>query len=278
MAQRDYYEVLGVKKGSDEAEIKKAYKRLAMKYHPDRNADDKAGAEKKFKEVRKAYDVISDPQKRSTYDQFGHAGVEQQGTGGFGGGNPFGAGGFGDIFGDIFGGGNTKHDNRGPDLRYDLEIDLKQAAKGDTVKIRVPKNDTCDTCSGTGAKPGTSVKTCGNCHGSGQVQIQQGFFAIQRPCNQCHGTGEKIDSPCRTCGGQGIVRKQKTLSVKIPAGVDTGTEFVSVVKVRLVYVVDLLVIFMFKCMSKITKSFNVRETTCIVKFLSILQQLLLVAQ
>jgi len=222
MAQRDYYEVLGVKKGSGEAEIKKAYKRLAMKYHPDRNADDKAGAEKKFKEVRKAYDVISDPQKRSTYDQFGHAGVEQQGAGGFGGGNPFGAGGFGDIFGDIFGGGNTKPDNRGPDLRYDLEIDLKQAAKGDTVKIRVPKNDTCDTCSGTGAKPGTKVKTCGNCHGSGQIQMQQGFFAIQRPCNQCNGTGEKIDSPCRTCGGQGIVRKQKTLSVKIPAGVDTG--------------------------------------------------------
>ena len=224
MAQRDYYEVLGVKKGSGEAEIKKAYKRLAMKYHPDRNAGDKASAEKKFKEVRKAYDIISDPQKRSAYDQFGHAGVEQQGAGGFGGGNPFGAGsgGFGDIFGDIFGGGNTKPDNRGPDLRYDLEIDLKQAAKGDTVKIRVPKNDTCDTCSGTGAKPGTKVKTCGNCHGSGQIQMQQGFFAIQRPCNQCNGTGEKIDSPCRTCGGQGIVRKQKTLSVKIPAGVDTG--------------------------------------------------------
>ena len=222
MAQRDYYEVLGVKKGADEAEIKKAYKRLAMKYHPDRNAGDKASAEKKFKEVRKAYDVISDPQKRSAYDQFGHAGVEQQGAGGFGGGNPFGAGGFGDIFGDIFGGGIAKPDNRGPDLRYDLEIDLRQAAEGDTVKIRVPKNDTCDTCSGTGAKPGTSVKTCGNCHGSGQIQMQQGFFAVQRPCNQCHGTGEKIDSPCRTCGGQGIVRKQKTLSVKIPAGVDTG--------------------------------------------------------
>ena len=158
MPQRDYYEVLGVKKGAEEAEIKKAYKRLAMKYHPDRNADDKAGDEKKFKEVRKAYDIISDPQKRASYDQFGHAGVEQ-GAGGSGGGNPFGAGGFGDIFGDIFGGGNTKPDNRGPDLRYDLEIDLRQAAKGDTVKIRVPKNDTCDTCSGSGAKPGTTVET-----------------------------------------------------------------------------------------------------------------------
>ena len=139
------------------------------------------------------------------------------------GGNSFGGvSGFGDIFGDIFGGGNAKPDNRGPDLRYDLEIDLRQAAKSDTVKIRVPKNDTCDTCSGSGAKPGTSVKTCSNCHGTGQTTMQQGFFAIQRPCNQCNGSGEKIESPCGTCRGQGIVRKQKTLSVKIPAGVDTG--------------------------------------------------------
>ena len=222
MSDRDYYEVLGVDKGADEAKIKKAYKRLAMKYHPDRNADDKSGAETKFKEVRKAYDIISDPQKRSAYDLFGHAGVEQ-GAGGFGGGNPFGgAGGFGDIFGDIFGGGSSKPDNRGPDLRYDLEIDLKQAAKSDTVKIRVPKNDTCDTCSGTGAKTGTSVKTCTNCRGTGQTTMQQGFFAVQRPCNECKGSGEKIESPCGTCRGQGIVRKQKTLSVKIPAGVDTG--------------------------------------------------------
>ena len=149
MSERDFYEVLGIDKGADEAKIKKAYKRLAMKYHPDRNADEKAGAEKKFKEVRKAYDVISNPQKRSAYDQFGHACLDQ-GREGFGVGNPFGgAGGFGDIFGDIFGGGNSKPDNRGSDLRYDLEIDLKQAADGDTVKIRVPKNDTCDTCSGT---------------------------------------------------------------------------------------------------------------------------------
>ena len=218
MSQRDYYEVLGVEKNADEVKVKKAYKRLAMKFHPDRNADDKASAEKKFKEVRKAYDVISDPQKRQAYDQFGHAGVEQ-GAGG----NPFGgSGGFGDIFGDIFGGGQSKPDNRGSDLRYDLEIDLKQAVKGDTVKIRVTKNDGCDTCDGTGAKPGTSVKTCGTCHGSGQVQMQQGFFAVQRPCHQCNGTGEQIESPCGTCRGQGVVRKQKTLSVKIPPGVDTG--------------------------------------------------------
>ena len=224
MSQRDYYEVLGVEKNADEVKVKKAYKRLAMKFHPDRNADDKASAEKKFKEVRKAYDVISDPQKRQAYDQFGHAGVEQ-GAGGNpfgGGGNPFGGGGFGDIFGDIFGGGQSKPDNRGSDLRYDLEIDLKQAVKGDTVKIRVTKNDGCDTCDGTGAKPGTSVKTCGTCHGSGQVQMQQGFFAVQRPCHQCNGTGEQIESPCGTCRGQGVVRKQKTLSVKIPPGVDTG--------------------------------------------------------
>ena len=221
MSQKDYYEILGVEKGADEAKIKKAYKRLAMKYHPDRNKDDKAGAEKKFKEVRKAYDVISDPQKRSAYDQFGHAGVEQ-GAGGFGGGSPFGAGGFGDIFGDIFGGGSAKSDNRGSDLRYDLEVDLKQAVEGDTVKIRVPKNDTCDACSGTGAKSGTSVKSCQTCHGTGQVQMQQGFFSVQRTCHQCSGTGEIIESPCGTCRGQGVVRKQKTLSVKIPAGVDTG--------------------------------------------------------
>jgi molecular chaperone DnaJ len=218
MSQRDYYEVLGVDKSADEAKVKKAYKRLAMKFHPDRNADDKASAEKKFKEVRKAYDIISNPQKRQAYDQFGHAGVEQ----GAAGGNPFGGGGFGDIFGDIFGGGRSAPDNRGSDLRYDLEIELTQAVKGDTVKIRVTKNDSCDTCDSTGAKPGTSVKACGTCHGSGQVQMQQGFFAVQRPCHQCNGTGEQIESPCGACRGQGVVRKQKTLSVKIPAGVDTG--------------------------------------------------------
>ena len=214
MAKRDYYDVLGVNKNSTPEQIKAAYRKLAVKHHPDKNKGNKA-SEEKFKEASEAYHVLSDSKRKQNYDQFGHAGVEQQGAGGFGGGNPFGAGGFGDIFGDIFGGGNTKPDNRGPDLRYDLEIDLKQAAEGDTVKIRVPKNDTCDTCSGTGAKPGTSVKTCGNCHGSGQIQMQQGFFAVQRPCNQCNGTGEKIDSPCHTCGGQGIVRKQKTLSIKL---------------------------------------------------------------
>lgn len=222
MAKRDYYEVLGVSKNADEKQIKKAYKRLAMKHHPDRNADNKEAAEKKFKEIQEAYAILSDEQKRNTYDQFGHDAVS--GNAASGGGNPFGGGGgFGDIFGDIFGGGGSRQaDNRGADLRYDLEINLKDAADGTTVKIRVPKNEKCNTCSGTGAKPGTSVKTCATCHGAGQVQMQQGFFAVQRTCPHCSGTGEKIESPCPTCHGSSVVRKQKTLSVKIPAGVDTG--------------------------------------------------------
>jgi molecular chaperone DnaJ len=222
MSKRDYYEVLGVDKNSDDKQIKKAYKRLAMKHHPDRNTENKESSEKKFKEIQEAYSILSDSQKRSAYDQFGHDAVNGN-AGGFGGGNPFGGGGFGDIFGDIFGrGGNAQPDNRGSDLRYDLEIDLKDAAEGTTVKIRIPKNESCETCSGSGAKPGTSVNTCRTCGGSGQVQMQQGFFAVQRTCHVCSGSGQKIESPCGTCRGQGVVRKQKTLSVKIPAGVDTG--------------------------------------------------------
>ena len=224
MSQRDFYEILGVDKSADKKQIKKAYKRLAMKHHPDRNTDNKEAAEEKFKEIQKAYAILSDDQKRQAYDQFGHAGVDgNAGAGGFGGGSPFGGGGFGDIFGDIFGGGGQQQaDTRGSDLRYDLEIDLKDAAEGTTVKIRIPKNEKCEPCSGTGAKPGTSVNTCGTCHGAGQVQMQQGFFAVQRPCPTCSGTGQKIETPCSSCRGQGVVRKQKTLSVKIPAGVDTG--------------------------------------------------------
>jgi molecular chaperone DnaJ len=226
MSKKDYYEVLGVDKNADKKQIKKAYKRLAMKHHPDRNVDNKAQSEEKFKEIQKAYAILSDEQKRQTYDQFGHAGVDGSGGGGFGGGNPFGGGGgggFGDIFGDIFGGGGAQQaDNRGSDLRYDLEINLKEAADGTTVKIRIPKNEKCDTCSGSGAKPGTKINTCVTCGGAGQVQMQQGFFAVQRPCPTCSGSGQKIESPCTTCRGQGVVRKQKTLSVKIPAGVDTG--------------------------------------------------------
>ncbi len=219
MSQKDYYEILGVAKNADAKQIKKAYKRLAMKHHPDRVKNDKASAEKKFKEIQKAYAILSDVKKRQAYDQFGHVGGNA--NVGSAGGNPFG-GGFGDIFGDIFGGGSQQSNNRGSDLRYDLEIDLKKAAQGSTVKIRIPKNETCDTCSGIGAKSGTNVKTCSICSGVGQVQTQQGFFTVQRPCGTCSGTGQKIEFPCGTCRGQGLVRKQKTLSVKIPAGVDTG--------------------------------------------------------
>jgi molecular chaperone DnaJ len=224
MPQRDFYEILGVDKSADKKQIKKAYKRLAMKHHPDRNADNKAAAEEKFKEIQKAYAILADEQKRQAYDQFGHAGVSgNAGAGGFGGGSQSGGGGgFGDIFGDIFGGGQQQADNRGSDLRYDLEINLKDAAEGTTVKIRIPKNEKCETCSGTGAKPGSSINTCMTCRGAGQVQMQQGFFAVQRPCPTCSGTGQKIEKPCIPCRGQGLVRKQKTLSVKIPAGVDTG--------------------------------------------------------
>lgn len=221
MAERDYYEVLGVAKGTDEKAIKKAYKRLAMKHHPDRNKDNKAEAEKTFKEIQKAYSVLSDAEKRQAYDQFGHAGVNGSAAGG---GNPFGGGGgFGDIFGDIFGGGRQQQaNNRGSDLRYDLEVDLKEAAAGKTVKIRIPKGEKCNTCDGSGAKPGTSAKTCGTCHGQGQVHMRQGPFQVQQPCPQCNGAGQVISSPCGDCGGKGVVRRQKTLSVKIPAGVDNG--------------------------------------------------------
>jgi len=226
MSKRDYYEVLGVTKGAQEAEIKKAYKRLAMKHHPDRNKDDKEAAEKKFKEIQEAYSVLSDSQKRQAYDQFGHAGVDGSAggfEGGFGGGNPFGSGGFGDIFGDIFGSSGGSHrDNRGADLQYDVEINLKEAVEGTTIKVRIPKNEKCETCDGSGAKPGTSASTCGTCGGSGHVAMQQGFFAVQRTCPECSGHGKKIESPCSTCHGQGVTRKEKTLSVKIPAGVDTG--------------------------------------------------------
>ena len=221
MSQRDYYEVLGVQKNADDAQIKKAYKRLAMKLHPDRNLDDKKNAEEKFKEVQKAYAILSDAQKRQAYDQFGHAGVDGSAGGGQGG---FGGGGFEDIFGDIFGGGRGRRepDNRGNDLQYNLDIDLKDAVNGKTVQIRIPVKQKCSTCKGSGAQEGSKVTTCSTCHGHGQVQMQQGFFAVQQACPKCHGEGKMIEKPCRSCYGHGIVNKEKTLSVKIPAGVDTG--------------------------------------------------------
>jgi molecular chaperone DnaJ len=228
MSQRDFYEVLGVEKDASEADIKKAYRRLAMKYHPDRNPDDK-DAEMRFKEVKEAYEALSDPQKRAAYDQFGHAGAQA----GFGGGGPRGAAGaeafsdiFGDMFGDIFGGGGRRAGGRrvfrGADLRYRLKIDLEQAVQGDTVQITIPTARECEPCNGSGAAAGSKPMTCETCNGVGQVRMQQGFFSVQQPCPSCGGTGQVIKDPCGSCGGKGCVRDEKTLSVRIPEGVDDG--------------------------------------------------------
>ncbi|MEJ3959756.1 molecular chaperone DnaJ [Brachymonas sp. G13] len=228
MSKRDYYEVLGVPRNAGEDEIKKAYRKLAMKYHPDRNQGDKAAeAEAQFKEVKEAYEMLSDSQKRAAYDQYGHAGVDpNMGAGGFGGGFGGGFESFSDIFGDIFGqarggrGGRQVH--RGNDLSYSMDITLEEAANGKDAQIRIPSWDDCDTCHGTGAKPGTSSKTCTTCGGSGVVQMRQGFFSVQQTCPHCHGSGKIIPEPCTSCHGQGKIKKQKTLEVKIPAGIDDG--------------------------------------------------------
>jgi molecular chaperone DnaJ len=224
MAKRDYYEVLGVARNASEADLKKAFRRLAMKYHPDRNTGD-ADSEARFKEAKLAYDVLSDPKKRSAYDQFGHAGVDA-GAGGFGG--PGGDGGafsdiFGDVFGDIFGGrSGARRTQRGVDLRYDLSLSLEDAVNGKEVKIRIPVMVDCQFCGGTGAKPGTKPKTCTTCGGSGQVRMQQGFFSIQQTCPTCRGTGSVIEEACSHCRGRGRIQEEKTLSVRVPPGVDTG--------------------------------------------------------
>ncbi|KOY62780.1 molecular chaperone DnaJ [Photorhabdus heterorhabditis] len=223
MAKRDCYEVLGVSKTADEKEIKKAYKRLAMKYHPDRNQGDK-DAESKFKEVKEAYEILTDDQKRAAYDQYGHAAFEQggMGGGGFGGDADF-SDIFGDVFGDIFGGGRRQQrQSRGADLRYSMELTLEEAVRGVTKEIRIPTLETCDVCHGSGAKAGTSPVTCSTCQGAGQVHMRQGFFTVQQPCPHCHGRGQIIKDSCNKCRGHGRVEKYKTLSVKIPAGVDTG--------------------------------------------------------
>jgi molecular chaperone DnaJ len=226
MAKRDFYEILGVAKTASEDEIKKSYRKLAMKYHPDRNPDNKE-AEEKFKEVKEAYEMLTNPEKREAYDRYGHAGVDPNsgmGGGGFGGGG-FGDA-FGDIFGDIFGGGRGRSTGpqvyRGADLRYNLEITLEQAAAGFDTTIRVPSWDKCDTCHGSGAKPGTQPVTCSTCAGHGQVRMQQGFFSIQQTCPKCHGSGKIIPEPCAACGGAGRIKRNKTLEVKIPAGIDNG--------------------------------------------------------
>jgi len=225
MSKRDYYDILGVDRSAQGDKLKKAYRKLAMKYHPDRNPDDSSASEK-FKETTEAYEVLSDPSKRSAYDQFGHQGVEASG---------FNSGRsatdalndvFGDIFGDIFGGGDpfsrSRRSNRGSDLEFSLRIELENAVKGTTEKIRIPTLQSCESCSGSGAEPGTQPSACPSCQGAGQVRMQQGFFSISQTCRQCGGSGKIITNPCRKCRGNGRVEKTKTLSVKIPAGVDSG--------------------------------------------------------
>ena len=228
MSKRDFYEVLGVSRDASERDIKKAYKRLAMKFHPDRNQGDDSAADK-FKEVKVAYEILTDAQKKAAYDQYGHAAFEQggMGGGGYGGG---GQGDFGDIFGDVFGdifgggrrGGGQARAQRGSDLRYNMELSLEEAVRGVSKEIEVPTLVECDICDGSGAKAGSSAQTCGTCHGHGQVQMRQGFFAVQQTCPTCNGKGKIIKDPCNSCHGQGRKQKTKTLNVKIPAGVDTG--------------------------------------------------------
>ena len=225
--KRDFYEILGVPKNASDDEIKKSYRKLAMKYHPDRNQGD-AAAEVKFKEAKEAYEMLSDAEKRAAYDQYGHAGVDPNmrgaaGAGGFGG---FGES-FGDIFGDIFGQARRQQAGgrqvfRGNDLSYAMDITLEEAAAGKKTEIRIPSYDECDTCHGTGAKPGTSAKTCGTCQGQGVVQMRQGFFSVQQNCPHCRGSGKIISDPCSPCHGQGKVKRQKTLEISIPAGIDDG--------------------------------------------------------
>ncbi len=228
MAKEDYYQILGVARTASEVEIKKSYRRLAMKYHPDRNKDNQEQAEIKFKAIKEAYEVLSDPKKRSAYDQFGHAGVDNSfggGAGGFGGAESF-SDIFGDVFSDIFGGGGASRQRsgaqRGADLRYNLELTLEEAVAGTEATVKVPVMVRCDECNGTGAKKGTTPATCSTCHGHGQVRMQQGFFSIQQTCPTCHGSGQQIKDPCSKCHGQGRVQDTKTLSVKVPAGVDNG--------------------------------------------------------
>lgn len=231
-AKRDYYEVLGVQRTAGDDEIKKAYRKLAMQWHPDKNPDNKHHAEEKFKEAAEAYSVLSDAQRRAQYDRFGHAGVSGAGGGGFGGFDPQSFSDFSDIlgdffgFGDVFGGGSGRRRTRaqrGADLRYDLEISFEEAMFGLKTRIKIPKTETCHDCSGTGAKPGTSATTCSQCGGRGQVRYQQSFLVVSRPCRECSGTGQVVKDPCKTCRGEGRVRAEKTLSVTVPAGVDSDS-------------------------------------------------------
>lgn len=231
MSKRDYYEVLGAERGASADELKKAYRKLAMQYHPDRNPDNPDAADK-FKELNEAYDVLKDEQKRAAYDRFGHAAFENGMGGGRGPGGGFsdfgGGGGFSDLFeemfGDFMGGGRRgQATGRGSDLRFNMDISLEDAFAGKSTTITVPSSAPCEPCKGTGAKDGAQPTTCGTCHGHGKVRAQQGFFTIERTCPTCQGMGKVIKDPCRVCGGQGKVRKDKTLQVTIPAGVEEGT-------------------------------------------------------
>src|SRR5256712_2119857 len=229
MSKRDYYEILGISRTATDQEIKSAYRRLAMRHHPDKNPND-ATSEEKFKEAAEAYAVLSDAEQRQRYDRFGHAGVSSAA------GAAWGAPGFGNIedilgdlfgFGDVFGGGRTgsrrSSAQRGADLRYDLEISLEQAASGMTAQLRIPKLESCGTCKGSGAKEGTQPEVCRTCEGAGQVRFQQGFFSVSRTCGSCRGAGQVITSPCETCRGAGRIEREKSMEVKIPAGVETGS-------------------------------------------------------
>ena len=228
MAKQDYYELLGVSQSAGKEEIKKAYRKLAMKYHPDRNPGDEE-AEAKFKEIGEAYEVLSDDQKRAAYDRFGHGAFEQGGggPGGMGGFGGFGAGGFADIFdemfGDMMGGGRRRSSGRGADLRYDMEITLEEAFQGKQAQIKVPTSVSCDSCEGTGAEPGSKPVNCTTCNGDGRVRQQQGFFTIERTCPSCGGAGQQIDKPCKSCEGAGRVHRERSLQVNIPEGVEDGT-------------------------------------------------------
>ncbi len=221
MIQRDYYEVLGLNRNASEAEIKKSYRQMALKYHPDKNPDDK-GAEEKFKEAAESYEVLRDPKKRQIYDQYGHEGLKGRGFSGFQGFEDIFSS-FGDVFGDFFGGGGGGRQATGADLRLDLQINFKDAAFGTTKEVEVNKHVECETCHGSGAKVGTSPQTCSTCRGTGQVVRSQGFFSMSSPCPACHGAGQVIKDPCKTCRGEGRTAKAKTISVSIPAGVDDGS-------------------------------------------------------
>mgnify|MGYP003978736133 FL=1 len=228
MAKEDYYTTLGVERDAEDGDLKKAYRKQAMQYHPDRNPGD-AAAEQKFKDVNEAYEVLKDGEKRAAYDRFGHAAFEQGGGPGGGGGGPGFASGFADIFdemfGDFSGGGrrSQQHAGKGADLRFNMEVGIEDAFKGKQTEIRVPTSVSCDACHGSGAEGGASPVACGTCQGHGRVRSQSGFFTVERTCPNCQGTGQVISDPCRTCGGQGRTQKEKTLSVNIPSGVEDGT-------------------------------------------------------